>query len=382
MTSKNWTNKYIEALSKYKPKNLGVVGPTHHGGNEKILTYDFVHQTHIDIFGFYYPRQFPDWYADGWITTSYKNVGRELKLADVIIRHTMNMGMRYIPQKGIIEKQHDIVNRSTLILQNWMDYYEVDQVNIRPMKNLHISDDEVTSLNVTNITEHQLQIVSFTLFLNNADHTRGALRNLRLSKLLLPEWTIRFYISTNITQNIIQLLSLYGAEVILVDETKFPIPCQYWAYLVADDPAVSRYLVRNATHRLSPRQVHLIHDWLMSDKPFHSLRERPWHRGLAIVPELFGAVRVELIKSINTTMYNLIRESIRYGNVANISDFLNQIIWPKIKRDVLHHDRISNCIRTDCIFNIMPIGEIIDQHEMVVTNELESISHPNDINTR
>ena len=37
-------------------------------GNIAILTHDFVHRTHVDIFGFYYPRVFTDWFADDWIT--------------------------------------------------------------------------------------------------------------------------------------------------------------------------------------------------------------------------------------------------------------------------------------------------------------------------
>ena len=47
---------------------VGVVGPHHQGGNTGILTYDFVHRTHVDIFGFYYPRVFSDWFGDDWIT--------------------------------------------------------------------------------------------------------------------------------------------------------------------------------------------------------------------------------------------------------------------------------------------------------------------------
>ena len=59
LLSKNWTTKYIQALASYIPANVGVVGPDHTGGNEKILTFDFVHKKHIEIFGFYYPRIFP-----------------------------------------------------------------------------------------------------------------------------------------------------------------------------------------------------------------------------------------------------------------------------------------------------------------------------------
>lgn len=52
----------------FNPPNVGVVGPLHKGGNEEILTYDFVHRSHIDVFGYYYPRVFTDWWADNWMS--------------------------------------------------------------------------------------------------------------------------------------------------------------------------------------------------------------------------------------------------------------------------------------------------------------------------
>lgn len=73
------------------PHNVGVVGPRHVGGNEVILTYDFTHATHVDVFGFYYPRELPGWYADNWITRVYEP-GRSRKINSVVVRHTMALG--------------------------------------------------------------------------------------------------------------------------------------------------------------------------------------------------------------------------------------------------------------------------------------------------
>lgn len=56
MRTRNWTEAFISTLASYDPPNVGVVGPNHSGGNVGILTYDFTHRTHIEIFGFYYPR--------------------------------------------------------------------------------------------------------------------------------------------------------------------------------------------------------------------------------------------------------------------------------------------------------------------------------------
>ena len=100
MKTKNWTEQFIDALGNFDPPNVGVVGPTHTGGNTRILTYDSVHYTHIEIHGFYYPRRFPNWYADNWITEIYKP-DRCLKISTVQLLHTKQKGIRY--NKGLID---------------------------------------------------------------------------------------------------------------------------------------------------------------------------------------------------------------------------------------------------------------------------------------
>ena len=94
MLTGGWPEMFISALERYDPPRVGVVGPTHYGGNIGILTYDFVHRTHIDIFGFYYPHWFSDWWGDNWITRVYRP-RRSTKIRQVRLVHTMKMGRRY-----------------------------------------------------------------------------------------------------------------------------------------------------------------------------------------------------------------------------------------------------------------------------------------------
>jgi len=94
MLTAGWTEKFISTLEGYHPPRVGVVGPKHFGGNIGILTYDFVHRTHVEIFGFYYPRIFTGWWADDWITKVYAP-NRSTKLSEVELSHTMSLGQRY-----------------------------------------------------------------------------------------------------------------------------------------------------------------------------------------------------------------------------------------------------------------------------------------------
>lgn len=86
-------------MQQFSPPNVGVVGPLHKGGNQVILTYDFVHRTHIDVFGYYYPRIFTDWFADNWMSEVY-GAERTLKMPSVKLLHTEEAGQRYNTKAG------------------------------------------------------------------------------------------------------------------------------------------------------------------------------------------------------------------------------------------------------------------------------------------
>jgi len=79
-----WTAAFACALCSLGPP-YGVVGPveTEH---DDFLTHDFVHRTHVDIFGDYYPPSLSDWYMDNWISQVYGS-SRSLRLASVKVSH-------------------------------------------------------------------------------------------------------------------------------------------------------------------------------------------------------------------------------------------------------------------------------------------------------
>jgi hypothetical protein len=97
----NWSAIFIETLEKFNPPYVGVVGPTitkHRKltgpPDRSVLTHDFVHRTHIAIFGFYYPRLFTTWFADNWISYVYTPRNRVM-LSDVLANNSEIFGVRY-----------------------------------------------------------------------------------------------------------------------------------------------------------------------------------------------------------------------------------------------------------------------------------------------
>ena len=66
-----WAWSAIATLRGFSPPLLGVVGPICLEGKTSILTHDFVHRQHLDIFKTYYPAVFTDWWLDDWISMVY-----------------------------------------------------------------------------------------------------------------------------------------------------------------------------------------------------------------------------------------------------------------------------------------------------------------------
>lgn len=106
----NWISQGIKVLQNFSPPNIGVVGPTCRQGNTAILTHDMVHRTHLEIFDFYYPPYFDNWWSDDWITRVYQP-NRSTKLNTWVVNHHLSAhNTRY----KVDFKQHSRLNKTLM----------------------------------------------------------------------------------------------------------------------------------------------------------------------------------------------------------------------------------------------------------------------------
>lgn len=93
---------------------VGVLGPSCAQGNTQILTHDFVHRTHMEIFNkIYYPVELVDWFLDNWISAVY-GCNNTLQSTSVsVTHHTGAHGQRYMATNvqwvGILQKTRNIL---------------------------------------------------------------------------------------------------------------------------------------------------------------------------------------------------------------------------------------------------------------------------------
>lgn len=63
-----WIKRSIEMLKKHN--NIGLTGPINN--NPRILTQSFVSRKHMEIFGWYFPEEIPNWGIDDWYNYVYQ----------------------------------------------------------------------------------------------------------------------------------------------------------------------------------------------------------------------------------------------------------------------------------------------------------------------
>jgi hypothetical protein len=65
-----WVENCINMLQKNG--DFGMTGPVNTNGEKTILTQSMVSRKHYDLFGFYYPPEFKNWFSDTWMNKIYE----------------------------------------------------------------------------------------------------------------------------------------------------------------------------------------------------------------------------------------------------------------------------------------------------------------------
>lgn len=98
MQTPGWTTSFVHRLQSQG--NIGTVGPcepsNYFGRLEArkpiVNENNFVHKTHYDIFGYFFPEQIKNWYCDDWITFVYGELAT--MVTSILCSNTVK-GLRY-----------------------------------------------------------------------------------------------------------------------------------------------------------------------------------------------------------------------------------------------------------------------------------------------
>ncbi len=185
----------------------------------------------------------------------------------------------------------------------------------------------------------RVDCLSFSIWGGHPRYLRGALRNALLIPELYPGWRARFYLDDTVPVDFAALLRSLGADVRLMPSGQPLRQRLCWRFLVANDPGVGRFLVRDCDSVVGVREVAAVRQWLASGQWFHVMRDW-WTHTDPILAGMWGGVAGVLpdLEALIATYQPQARET------ANVDQwFLRDVLWGSIRPHALIHDR---CYRT------------------------------------
>jgi len=236
------------------------------------------------------------------------------------VKHTMAKGQRYVAHYDRAAKVKVEVEIAKLVVQRYIERRQ--QGAARGI--------------IWNSASRN--IISMSLDGDDIDKLYGALRYSQLVPIVFPRWRLRVYASSaalnassshHVLRILVKKLENSGVEVFRVRGlTAERVPPELWAYLVADDSEVERFVVRNSDTRPSDREAAALDDWLQTNwtvKPLYCIRDHPLHAAQPLVPGLVGGVPRLLTNATGSTFRKLVR---RHKTVVG---FLHETVWPLLK---------------------------------------------------
>ena len=183
-----------------------------------------------------------------------------------------------------------------------------------------------------------------------------------------------------VPEGVIRRLQELGAELRPVNQSVvITVAPMLWRFLVATDPQVSIFIVRDSDSRLTPRDVAVVSDWLKHpDAYFHCIRDHPSHSNYAVSGGLWGG-RPEKLATMDGKLRQVFEQDVAKYSAGYLQDmnFLCNVIWPQVQSHAYCHDSFS-CDRFPAS-HAFPVARVGAEHLGEVYDEY-SVGRQSDIN--
>jgi len=226
------------------------------------------------------------------------------------------------------------------------------------------------------------RVIAFGLYGNKPKYVHGCLANIKLSKIYYPGWVCRFYV-TNVEKSTIDLLRNAGGEVVEVNGSG---PGHMMSrFMVADDPKVDRFIVRDVDSRLNSRERFAVQEWIESGLKIHSMRDH-----VNQFYEYNGGMWGGTKKCMPLLIKNIEGMSLekKTEGMADILTLAN--VWKYYKNDTMAHDSYT-CLKyvkeghahlrsfpTRRPFNYLHVGQVFNENDQPRMNDIDRFmrGHP------
>lgn len=178
-------------------------------------------------------------------------------------------------------------------------------------------------------------LISFSLWGDNPRYLRGAVHNAIRAPQVYPDFRCRFYLDASVPADVACLLAELKAETIIEDGAPDNRHRLTRRFLLADDPSVQRYLVRDCDSLVNAREAAAVKLWIVSGKPFHIMRDW-WTHTDPILAGMWGGMG-GVLPPLAPLIASYKPRTMETPNWDQW--FLRDRIWPSIRAHALVHDR-------------------------------------------
>jgi hypothetical protein len=179
-------------------------------------------------------------------------------------------------------------------------------------------------------------IIAYSLFGSDPRYTINMIINIELALKIYPTWEVWVYFDNTVPKKILDKLQSYSNVKIFNMSGRYKIGWTrlMWRFHAYDDTTVNSVIFRDADSYLTQREKDAVDQWLSTGKSLHIMREvYPGHNSL-MMAGMWGIKRNNKIHSIATFIRNYTGED----NYAMDQTFLNTIVYPMFKDDMVVHD--------------------------------------------
>lgn len=181
-------------------------------------------------------------------------------------------------------------------------------------------------------------VIAYCLWGNAPRYQVPLLENARMAAHLFPAWTLRVYHDRDVDPGFLQQLAALNVDLRpMVLPPGQPAPRRLlWRFDVAADPAVHRFLCRDADSLLTVKERVAVDAWLASRQWFHTMRDWPTHTDL-LLAGMWGGVG-GVLPPVGTLLGAYTAWRIENDHVDQ--DVLSEAVWPIARQSILIHDSV------------------------------------------
>jgi tetratricopeptide (TPR) repeat protein len=195
---------------------------------------------------------------------------------------------------------------------------------------------DLSEVSVKPFSPGEQNVIAFSLFGDGERYCRGAIANAKACPFIYPGWRCRFYVDVSVPDELRRQLGENGADVLLVGGLPAAAFGTFWRMMVANDPAVDRYLVRDADSVINVRERVAVDEWIESGRHFHIMRDQVLQSEL-VLAGMWGGV-AGAFPALLEEIQAFVRDAQQSRGRTADQEFLRERLWPTIRQSVLVHD--------------------------------------------